>query len=99
MHHAVNTNNTVQNLGLHTKLIVDRFIGEALTADEKGDRMNALELYNKSLSIIRSGLAALQSSVGSADPQDPQLHELRGKLERYVQPAEPPTIFFLLKFH
>ena len=59
-----------------------RFIGQALTADEKGERMAALELYNKSLSTIRSGLAILQSSVGMEAAGDSTLHEIRGKMER-----------------
>jgi hypothetical protein len=74
--------------GLGTSLctwdILCRFIGQALSADEKGDRMNALELYNKSLSAIRSGLAILQSSVGAEAGQDSAIHDIRGKMERWV---------------
>ena len=44
--------------------------------------MKALELYNKSLSTIRSGLAILQSSVGVESGDSPALHEIRGKMER-----------------
>lgn len=61
-----------------------RFIAEALSEDEKGDRMAALELYNKSLSTIRSGLAVLQSSVGAEVSENSSLHEIRGKMERYI---------------
>lgn len=61
---------------------LSRFIGEALSQDEGSDRMKALELYNKSLSTIRSGLAILQSSVGAESGDSPALHEIRGKMER-----------------
>ena len=44
--------------------------------------MNALELYNRGLSTIRSGLAVLQSSVGAELAENSALHELRGKMER-----------------
>lgn len=44
--------------------------------------MIALELYNKSLSTIRSGLAVLLSSVGDEAALGSSVHEIRGKMER-----------------
>ena len=52
--------------------------------DEGGDRMSALELYSKSLSAIRSGLASLHSSVGADGASSAALLEVRGKMERFV---------------
>ena len=63
-------------------IIVHRLIGQALSADEKDEWMNALELYSKSLSVIRSGLAVLQSSVGAELADGSSIHELRGKMEK-----------------
>lgn len=44
--------------------------------------MTALELYSKSLSSIRSGLATLQSSVGAEGAPNSALKEIQGKMER-----------------
>ena len=60
-----------------------RYITQALSVDERGDCMQALELYNKSLTTIRSGLAVLQSSVGAEVDDDSALRALRGKMEGY----------------
>lgn len=61
-----------------------RMVGRALTSDEAGRSMEALELYNNALSTIRSGLAVLHSSVGALPAADAVLHELREKMEKYV---------------
>ena len=45
--------------------------------------MEALELYNKSLSLIRTGLASMRSSVGLGTRDDSTaLHEMRSKMEK-----------------
>lgn len=44
--------------------------------------MLALELYSKSLSSIRSGLASLQSSVGAEGAPNSALQDIHGKMER-----------------
>ena len=61
-----------------------RMVGGALTSDEAGRGMEALELYSKALSAIRSGLAILHSSVGVLPPSDSTLHDLRAKMEKYA---------------
>ncbi len=59
-----------------------RFIGDALGEDEGGRRMEALELYNRSLTLLRSGVASLRTtleeSLGTAELQ--QLKEKMNKL-------------------
>lgn len=59
-----------------------RYITQALDIDESGDRMVALELYQKSLTLLRSGLASLQSSVGES-LSSVDIHRLRGQMEKY----------------
>lgn len=57
-----------------------RLVGRALESDEKGDRLSALELYNKALNSVQTGLSIIQSSpeVTSA------LKEIKKKLGKYV---------------
>ena len=59
-------------------------VGKALTDDEAGGSMDALELYNNALSSIRSGLAVLQSSVGALPAEGSTLQDLRQKMCKYV---------------
>jgi spartin len=55
-----------------------RFVGKALKSDEKGDRMGALELYNKALNAIQSGLGAIKTS----DHVTSSMKELKRKLDK-----------------
>ena len=55
-----------------------RFVSRALKQDEKGERMSALELYNKALSTLQSGLAILQASSQLTSG----LKELKAKMEK-----------------
>lgn len=56
-----------------------RIVNRALKEDEKGERMSALELYNKALNTVQTGLSVIQSNpqVNSA------MHELKAKMEKY----------------
>jgi spartin len=58
--------------------LFDRFVGKALKSDEKGDRMGALELYNKALNAIQSGLGAIKTS----DHVTSSMKELKRKLDK-----------------
>ncbi|XP_019857077.1 PREDICTED: spartin-like [Amphimedon queenslandica] len=55
-----------------------KFVGKALESDEKGERLPALELYNKALKSAQSGLVIIQESreVTSA------MKEIKKKLEK-----------------
>jgi len=55
-----------------------RQITQALSVDERGERMEALELYNKALTTLRSGLATLCREKG----EDAGMRETRAKMER-----------------
>ena len=52
-----------------------RQITQALSVDERGERMEALELYNKALTALQSGLAKLSGD-------DLRLKEIQGKMEK-----------------
>ena len=51
-------------------------MSEALGKDEAGDRMTALEIYNKVLSAVSLGLGQVKGGSG------PGMAELRKKLEK-----------------
>jgi len=57
---------------------MSRQITQALSIDERGERMEALELYNKALTTLRSGLATLCRERG----EDAGMRETRAKMER-----------------
>ena len=59
-------------------LPMSRQITQALSIDERGERMEALELYNKALTTLRSGLATLCRERG----EDAGMRETRAKMER-----------------
>lgn len=58
----------------------DRFVERALKSDEKNDRMTALDLYNKALNAVQSGLSIIQSSQQVTST----MRELKKKMEKYV---------------
>ena len=51
-------------------------VSEALARDEAGERMEALELYNKILSTVSLGLGQVRNGMG------PGTAELRKKLKK-----------------
>ena len=59
-----------------------RNLAQALSSDESGETMDALDLYNQALSTIRSGLAVLRSSVGEEPAADSALHDIKAKMEK-----------------
>ena len=50
------------------------YVSEALSKDERGERMEALELYNQVLSTLSLGLGQVRNGTG------PGMTELRKKL-------------------
>ena len=52
-----------------------RYVTRALSEDECGDKMGALEWYNKALSTLTSGLATLQTNDGT-------LRDVRTRMEK-----------------
>ena len=50
------------------------YVSEALSKDERGERMEALELYNQVLSTLSLGLGQVRNGTG------PGMTELRNKL-------------------
>ena len=57
-----------------------RYTSKALEADKKESRMMALELYNKALGAIQSGLGMVRQSSFV----NKTLVDLRGKMEKSV---------------
>lgn len=65
-------------LGTYCILSYKSYVNRALKSDEKKDTMTALELYNKALTSIKSGLSIIKSS-----PQiSAGMRELKEKMEK-----------------
>ncbi len=71
-----------------------RYVNKALTVDETGDHMEALELYDSALSTLTSGLAVVQRCRAEGGPA---VRDMQSKMERCSLAS--PTYMYLYMLH